>query len=400
MDSTLSPAALAHPLRVQFHSHDSFGLGHLRRTLTLAGALARQVPSAEILITTGSPCATHFALPDGVEIVKLPSVSKDAKGSYVPRSLGGDLASLVRLRRALLSEVQRSFNPDVLVVDHQVLGLGDELHDVLAATRAAGTRTILGLRDIIDAPDVVAREWGRPAARQALREWYDRVCVYGDPRIFDARAEYPVPEELRANLEFVGYVGRAVVPERAERAAGAPKQVLVTVGGGEDGYERLSTYLDALELGGCDWESTVVCGPLLDQEQFKTLKRRARRLNGCEITSFHADLPHLLSKSDAVVAMSGYNTSVEIMQSRVPAVLLPRCFPRREQLIRAERMQAAGLAQCVETLEAGAVRDAVKQALGGDAVSGAVPSMTGAEMMAGVVVEMAMGRRAGRALAQ
>jgi predicted glycosyltransferase len=88
------------------------------------------------------------------------------------------------------------------------------------------------------------------------------------------------------------------------------------------------------------------------------------------------------------------------MQSRVPAVLLPRCFPRREQLIRAERMQAAGLAQCVETLEAGAVRDAVKQALGGDVVSGAVPSMTGAEMMAGVVVEMAMGRRAGRALAQ
>ena len=393
MHSREPSSTSAHPLRVQFHSHDSFGLGHLRRTLTLAGALARQVPSAEILITTGSPCATHFALPDGVEIVKLPSVSKDAKGSYVPRSLGGDLASLVRLRRALLSEVQRSFNPDVLVVDHQVLGLGDELQDVLAATRAAGTRTILGLRDIIDAPDVVAREWGRPAARQALREWYDRVCVYGDPHIFDARAEYPVPEELRANLEFVGYVGRAVVPERAERAAGAPKQVLVTVGGGEDGYERLSTYLDALELGGCDWESTVVCGPLLDQEQFKTLKRRARRLSGCEITSFHADLPHLLSKSDAVVAMSGYNTSVEIMQSRVPAVLLPRCFPRREQLIRAERMQAAGLAQCLPRATAAELRTHLHAALDGGIPTGALPDLSGSQRLAVAITELGRLRR-------
>jgi len=393
MHSREPSSTSAHPLRVQFHSHDSFGLGHLRRTLTLAGALARQVPSAEILITTGSPCATHFALPVGVEIVKLPSVSKDAKGSYVPRSLGGDLASLVRLRRALLSEVQRSFNPDVLVVDHQVLGLGDELQDVLAATRAAGTRTILGLRDIIDAPDVVAREWGRPAARQALREWYDRVCVYGDPRIFDARAEYPVPEELRANLEFVGYVGRAVVPERAERAAGAPKQVLVTVGGGEDGYERLSTYLDALELGGCDWESTVVCGPLLDQEQFKTLKRRARRLSGCEITSFHADLPHLLSKSDAVVAMSGYNTSVEIMQSRVPAVLLPRCFPRREQLIRAERMQAAGLAQCLPRATAAELRTHLHAALEGGIPTGALPDLSGSQRLAVAITELGRLRR-------
>ena len=393
MHSREPSSTSAHPLRVQFHSHDSFGLGHLRRTLTLAGALARQVPSAEILITTGSPCATHFALPDGVEIVKLPSVSKDAKGSYVPRSLGGDLASLVRLRRALMSEVQRSFNPDVLVVDHQVLGLGDELHDVLAATRAAGTCTILGLRDIIDAPDVVAREWGRPAARQALREWYDRVCVYGDPRIFDARAEYPVPEELRANLEFVGYVGRAVVPERAERAAGAPKQVLVTVGGGEDGYERLSTYLDALELGGCDWESTVVCGPLLDQEQFKTLKRRARRLSGCEITSFHADLPHLLSKSDAVVAMSGYNTSVEIMQSRVPAVLLPRCFPRREQLIRAERMQAAGLAQCLPQATAAELRTHLHAALEGGIPTGALPDLSGSQRLAVAITELGRLRR-------
>lgn len=388
----------AQPVRVQFHSHDSFGLGHLRRTLTLAAALRNELPSAEILITTGSPCATHFALPEGVEIVKLPSVSKDKQGAYVPRALGADIGSLVRLRRALLNEVQRSFDPDVLVVDHQVLGLGDELEDVLAASRAAGTRTILGLRDIIDSPEVVAREWGRPQVRRALREWYDRVCVYGDPRIFDARAAYPVPEELRASMEFVGYVGRAESPARAERPASPRKHVLVTVGGGEDGYERISTYIDALELGGCDWDSTIVCGPLLDQEQFKTLKRRARRLPGVDIQMFHADLPHLLSRCDAVVAMSGYNTSVEIMQSRVPAVLVPRCFPRREQLIRAECMERAGLAACVPTPDAAGLREAVAQTLGRGLVEAGLPRMDGARGLARVVAELGCERARVRAL--
>ncbi len=394
----LLPSSVKHDqrgaLRVQFHSHDSFGLGHLRRTLTLAGAVRSLLPTAEILVTTGSPCATHFALPDGVEVLKLPSVSKDAAGNYVPRALGDDIGLLTELRRGLLLQVQRTFAPHVLVVDHQILGLGGELAEVLEATRDTDTRTILGVRDIIDSPEAVARDWGRPLARRALREWYDRVCVYGDPRIFDARAEYPVPSELRERLEYVGYVGRESVPARVRRAAGDRPMVLVTTGGGEDGYERISNYVDALELGSCGWDSTIICGPLLEEERFKTLKRRVRRLGGVQIHMFHSDLPHLLSRADAVVAMSGYNTCVEIMQSRVPAVLVPRCFPRREQLIRAERLDRAGLAACLPTPDASGLRQAVQAALARGQVEDPLPSMQGALRLAQVVAQQAEASRA------
>lgn len=380
-------------LRVQFHSHDSFGLGHLRRTLTLAGAVRSLLPEAEILVTTGSPCATHFALPEGVEVLKLPSVSKDGSGNYVPRALGDDIGMLTELRRGLLSQVQRSFAPHVLVVDHQILGLGDELAEVLEATRGAGTRTVLGVRDIIDSPEAVARDWGRPLARLALREWYDRVCVYGDPRIFDARHEYPVPSELRDRLEYVGYVGRESLPARMRREPGDREMVLVTTGGGEDGYERISTYIDALELGACAWDSTIICGPLLEEDRFKSLKRRVRRLGGVQIHMFHSDLPHLLSRADAVVAMSGYNTCVEILQSRVPSVLVPRCFPRREQLIRAERLEKAGLAACLPTPDALGMRRAVQAALARGQIEADLPAMNGASRLAQVVAEQAEASR-------
>ena len=146
-----SPSDAA-PERILLYSHDSYGLGHLRRTLTLAGALVARRPGASILIVSGSPCATHFALPRGVEIVKLPSVTKNDAGEYAPRSLHGGLDQLERLRRSLLRQAFETFDPHLLIADHQPIGLDGELLDVLRLTRTRGTRTILGLRDIIDDP--------------------------------------------------------------------------------------------------------------------------------------------------------------------------------------------------------------------------------------------------------
>lgn len=382
----------ARPARIQLHSHDSFGLGHLRRTMTLAEGLSSRLPDASILVTTGSPCATHFTHTRGIDVIKLPSVTKDSSGSYVARSLSLDISPLVDIRRRLLAEIHDSFAPDLLVVDHQVLGLADELDTVLRSARGRGTRTILGVRDIIDAPDVVAREWGRPRVRRALAEEYDRVCVYGSPEVFDPRIEYPMPPELRARLEFVGYVGRENVPARVARAAGDRPRVLVTVGGGEDGSGRIETFLDSLALPGASFDATVVLGPLVDAERARGLKRRVRGLDHVDLQVFHSDLPHLLSRCDAVVSMAGYNSVVEILQSGVPAVLCPRSFPRREQLLRAERMQELDLAECVASPSPHELRAAIERALAKGCVPGRVPAMDGARRLVDVACELISNR--------
>lgn len=350
-------------LRLLLYSHDSFGLGHLQRSLAVADALTRTLPDASCLIATGSPCATQFELPARVGIVKLPSVTKDSNGAYVPREIGGEFGFALRLRRHLLLELYRSFEPQLLLVDHQVLGLGGELLPVLEQARTRGTRTLLGVRDIIDTPEVVAREWGRDDQRWALEHAYDRVCVYGDPAIFDTRTEYPVPPELSRRLEFCGYVVR----ERARRARRAlpplRDNVLVTMGGGEDGGERVAAYLDALELAPPAFTSTILTGPLLDPERVRALRRRARRLPGVHLQQFHSDMPALYAEATAVVAMSGYNTSAELLQTGLPTVFLPRTFPRREQSLRAERFAALGLAQSLIQPRPERLREAVEVAL-------------------------------------
>lgn len=380
-------------VRIQLHSHDSFGLGHLRRTMTIAESLRARFPASSILVTTGSPCATHFQNGPGIDIVKLPSVTKNGSGAYVSRSLSLEIDSVVELRRKLLDQIHESFRPDLLIVDHQVLGLADELDTVLAAARERGTRTILGVRDIIDSADVVAREWGRPRARRALAHEYDRVCVYGDPGVFDPRHEYPMPTELRDRLEFVGYVARTDAPVRVPREESQRPRVLVTVGGGEDGSGRVETFLDSLEIATPHFDSTIILGPLYDQERGRLIKKRLRDVPGVEVQMFHADVPHLLSRSDAVVSMAGYNSVVEILQSGVPAVLCPRSFPRREQLIRAERMHQRGLAECVSSPSPRALRAAVERALLSECDAAQRPPLDGAERLADVAIDLLGARR-------
>lgn len=374
--------------RILFYSHDSYGLGHLRRSLTLASRIAEDLPGASILVASGSPCATHFVLPDGVDVIKLPSVTKDDGGAYVPRTLPGPLEPVLRLRRMLLAGLVRDFLPQVLIVDHQVVGLRGELDLALAAARRLGVHTILGLRDVIDEPAVVAREWSEPRVRAALESAYDRVCVYGCEDVFDPRLEYGFPDGLAGRVRFMGYVVRPAPPRALAPLPPDRPQVLVTTGGGEDGASRIEAYLEGLRPGGAAWDSTIVLGPLLDPARARSIKRAARHLEGVEVHSFHADLPRLLGEMDAVVAMAGYNTTAEILQSGVPAVLLPRVFPRREQLLRAERLEALGLAQCLADPQPSGIRAAVERALDGAGHAPARPRLDGAARLAEVVREL------------
>ena len=373
--------------RVLLFSHDSFGLGHLRRTLTIAESVARALPQSSVLVVTGSPCATQFRTPDGVELIKLPAATKDDDGRYVPRCLGSSLSGLLSLRSSITLEVVRTFKPHVCVVDHQPIGLEGELTQVLEQARAQGCRTILGLRDIIDDPAVVATEWARPAIRAALRS-YDRICVYGCPTVFDQRSEYPIPPELSARVEYVGYVLRPSPDRRFRALPGIKPSVLVTTGGGADGRALVETYLDAIERDPPPWESVLVLGPLLDSSAARRLKRRARRLDDVRVHTFYEDMPRLYTEASAAVAMAGYNSVVELLAWELPTVLVPRTHPRREQLLRAERLEDRGLVRCLPHPTPSQLSEAVRRAL--DAREADRPSLPldGASRVVEVVSEL------------
>ena len=167
------------PLRVLLYSHDSVGLGHLRRNLAIADEIVTTFPNSSVLVVTGSPCATQFELPANTDLIKIPSITKNEKGLYVDRSSSGSLESTLKLRSQMILQSYRVFEPDLIIMDHQLTGLQGEAMDMLREAKQKGVSTIYGSRDIKDSPDVVKSKWDTDDCRWALNECYDQICVYG-----------------------------------------------------------------------------------------------------------------------------------------------------------------------------------------------------------------------------
>ena len=322
------------------YSHDTYGLGHLRRSLLIAGRLASFPGVSSVLIATGSPRAQAFSLPQGCDTVKLPSVTKATSGRYRARTLSLPMQDVIRIRSELLKTAFEAFRPDLILVDHAPLGMLGELRPLLEAVdgRRFRVRLALGLRDVIDEAVRVEDEWSRLEVWPALESTYDRILVYGDPSVTTTAQELGLPSKLPSKIAHVGYLGRPI-----PRDPSPDPMILVTAGGGGDGHDLLRAYAAYLEWlpTPAPFRSVVVTGPLMSRRRRQELIARFRAVgHPVDVHTFVERLEGLLGEAAGVVSMAGYNAVVEALSAGTPALLVPRERPRLEQRIRAERLAA------------------------------------------------------------
>ena len=70
--------------RIAFYSHDTVGLGHVRRNLLLAEALTKQVPATTALLICGTHLGAAFQLPPNVDCITLPGLAKAGDDGTCP----------------------------------------------------------------------------------------------------------------------------------------------------------------------------------------------------------------------------------------------------------------------------------------------------------------------------
>lgn len=332
---------------IVMYSHDTIGLGHMRRNSAIAQALVTRMPEASVLMLVGCPAGMVFESVPGIDYIKLPSLAKLGRGAFAAGSLRIETEAICRLRRSVIDGVLENFRPDLLLVDHEPGGVLHELEPALRRMRAeGGTRTVLGLRDILDAPDRVARAWLSDGTDQLVRELYDQVLVYGDATFFDSVAAYGLPERAQA----CGMVTGRRLQTRGGRTAGQPpRRVLVAGGGGRDAYPLVDAALAAqarLPIGRRP-DMLIVTGPLMDEELQEETIDRATPL-GVEVKRHVPDLPAEMARADLLLTMTGYNSINEALALGCPIVTLPRLGPSSEQRLRAERLEALGLARVLK----------------------------------------------------
>ncbi|GEP05251.1 glycosyltransferase family protein [Methylobacterium oxalidis] len=335
--------------RVLIYSHDTFGLGHLRRARAIAHAVVGADPGARVVIASGSPVIDRFAFAEGVSLVHLPPVAKRPDGSYASREPGTDLGRTVADRAATILRTAELFEPHVTIVDKEPAGFHGDMLPALERLSARGCRLVLGIRDVLDAPERLVAEWARKRSAEALARFYDEVWVYGVALIHDPLAALPLGPAIRERVRFTGYLRRGLPDPRAARAEPEIARepfILVTPGGGEDGVSLIDGVLAAYEADpGLLLPALVAFGPFLDPALRAGFRARIARLPKVAAITFDSEIEHLMHRAAGIVAMGGYNTFCEILSFDKPALLVPRTHPRREQEIRAVAADRLGLAR-------------------------------------------------------
>ncbi len=348
--------------RVLIYSHDTFGLGHLRRCRTIAQALVTGDPDMSVLILSGSPIIGRFDFGERVDFVRIPGVIKLKNGEYTSLTLGIQFEQTLAMRAAIIRHTAEAFDPDLFIVDKEPLGLRGEVRGALEMLRARGCPLVLGLRDVLDDPAALAREWERKQAVPALRDLYDEIWIYGLPQICDPLDGLALPPSVRRKASFTGYLRRSLPDTRntGHDVARRPidmtdPYILVTAGGGGDGEILMDWVLRAYESGETlPLRALFVLGPFMAADRQQQFQTRARRI-GATVLTFDAYMENLVAQAAGVVCMGGYNTFCEVLSFDKPALIVPRTRPRREQLIRAQQARDLGLATM---LDAAAAADA------------------------------------------
>jgi predicted glycosyltransferase len=336
---------------ILMYSHDTYGLGHIRRTMAIASHLMG--PRINILILTGSPIAGRFSFGERIDFVRIPGMIKKTNDEYLPMSIKINPRHALDIRKNIITATAKTFQPHLFIVDKEPLGLKKEILPTLKWLRRCrpDTRTILGLRDIMDDAETVKKDWREKKVYEHLENLYSEIWIYGIQDFYDPIDEYEISDAISRKIHFTGYIPRkipgkdAVNKIKKELGLKSPeKLVVVTTGGGGDGYRVMDTYLATLESFSNQppFKSVLITGPFMPKEERRDVFKRARRL-GVRTYHFYRQMEKIFSAADIVVSMGGYNTLCEILGQGTISLVIPRETPRQEQIIRARAFHRQNL---------------------------------------------------------
>ena len=265
-----------------------------------------------------------------------------------------------QVRQNIIRSSVEIYKPDIFLVDHSPLGMRSELLETLKHIKlhAPNTKLILGMRDILDGPEEVWQAWKNQDILAALEFLYDHILVYGSREIFDPLKQYRIPQHLHKKFTFCGYVTPLNEVDgiagqiKHELGASSRPLVLVTIGGGDDGFEVLDVFLKSVPSlrQQIDFGSLVVSGPFLSPQQRQQIEQVSKE-NQVHFRNFVSDLTGYIKASDLVISMAGYNSVPEILRYGSKALRGPGVPPRREQLVRATTLSELKLVNSIPLSE-------------------------------------------------
>lgn len=336
------------PTTILMYAQDTKGLGHIRRSITIARSLLELRDDVAVLLATRSSWPGAFELGPRFEVLRLPH--RFVEPAATPEEQPREAIAARGLRQALLREAVVHLRPSVILIDNEPLGVKGEMREAIEAAPPS-TRIVYGMRDVVDTPERTHAKWAELGVPEVLLDRFDRILVYGHPDLFDTLGTYELDPALVARAGYNGYV--CAPPERIDGAGfrarhgiGTAPFVLATGGGGIDAFPVLRLAVEAARLvPGCP-RLLLVTGPLMPEEDRAAIAELAAP-DGHLVVREVEMLP-ALAEAAAAVTMGGYNTVIEALMLGRRPIIVPRATHKQEQLIRARAFADRGLVRYLE----------------------------------------------------
>ena len=335
-------------MKIVHYCQHVWGVGHFFRTLEILKALTDH---ENVMVTGGEEINTP--LPEHVRKIHLPEIMMDL--DYKGFLTTDAELSLDDVKAKRADQFYRLFEteaPDLLVVELYPFGRNAfrfELNPVLKAIRnndLPKCMVICSIRDIlVEKKDQIAFE-ERVITR--LNRWFDAILIHSDPNLVMLDDTFSRISDIKPIIHYTGFVS-AEPPsnsrEKFRKKLNISEDAILMVasaGGGRSGAPLLRSVISAFRSIRIDRPSFlfVFTGPYMSRQDFEHIKELSG--NGISVSRFTDDFLSYLIAADLSVSMGGYNTCMNIIATKIPAMVLPFSGDR-EQGIRVNRLDRLGI---------------------------------------------------------
>jgi len=332
-------------MNIIFYCQYVWGMGHLVRSLELARALSNH----DVTLIGGGQ-EVELDLPQHVRLLRLPVLYMDEKFTrLIPGIPGQSVEHIQQERKKTIYSLMEHLQPDFLIVELYPFGrsmFGFELEPLLEDIREGRfgpVKTICSLRDIlVEKKDPCAYE---ERVLQKLNRHFDALLIHSDPGLLRLEETFSRVKDINIPVVYTGFITQQTDPAngsslRKELAiSGGQKFIVASAGGGRSGYRLLTSVIDACELlrDRLPLRLEVFTGPFMENEEFEKLS--ARTAEGFRIRRYTKRFLDYLYAADLSVSLAGYNTCMNLLVTRVPALVYPYSR-QQEQPLRANRFKS------------------------------------------------------------
>lgn len=329
-------------LDIMIYAHDGRGLGHASRSIGVGMALRRLFPTLKVLFVSGCRFSQDLIGSAPLDWLKLPSYETTVEGGtsrgIAGRSLYSD-GELGRLRAKELLHLTGLYRPRLVLVDHTPQGKHKELVPALTAGAALDTIWILGVRGVVGEVPQARSD----LAATLFAEHYHTLLWYGDSTVLGPSHRDLLHHQYRTKPVECGYVLRLAEycfwSNRLSVPADRPAGTIAIPWLGEESLRFLKCLAVALKKipasCGC-WYLFIDTGT--EPEAQRMIGELFREVANCRIEPPGGNYVPTLLHSKTAVVYGGYNSIMDILHVRIPALVVYREMADEEQEMHLQRI--------------------------------------------------------------